>query len=102
LNGGSSGTSSTVGAVVPFRQSVTPDAPASGGYAWSFSGDSTPIVDAYGVVDGISRSIGSIAAGVIGHIGHISVSAEAIGSVSGATRIREQDDIEFLELLGIL
>jgi hypothetical protein len=102
LNGSSSGTSSAVGAVVPLRQSVTPDAPASGGYAWSFSGDSTPIPDVYGVVDGISRFVGSVAAGVIGHIGHIQVSTVIVGSVSGSSRIREQDDMEVLELLGIL
>jgi hypothetical protein len=87
--------------VAPLIATVTPDAPASGGYAWSFSGDSTQITDVFAVVDGISRSIGSTA-GVIGYVGAVHALAPSMGSADGSVRIREQDDMEVLELLGIL
>jgi hypothetical protein len=101
LNGISSGTSSAVGAVAPLRQSVTPDAPASGGYAWSFSGDSTTILDVNGFIDGLARSSARVG-GVIGHTGRTTATMPTEGYASGRVRIREDDDLELLQLLGLL
>jgi hypothetical protein len=96
---GVSVSSGTVSGIGP-APTPPPDLPSSG-YAWSFSGDTTPITDLMGSIAGSLRSYGT-AAGTIGLIGNVSAGSVLVGSVEGRQRIREEDDLEVLSALGLL
>jgi hypothetical protein len=74
--------------------------PASGGYVWSFSGDAT-LIDPSGLIDGLTQSVARVS-GTIGHTGGTIGLIPTLGSATGQVRIREDDDMEILQLLGIL
>ena len=76
--------------------------PVPAGYVWSFSGDTSPISDLMGSISGQVTSIGSLI-GAIGVAGGIAGGITGdTGVVSGRGRTIEEDDLEILELLGLL
>lgn len=80
------------------------------GYVWSFSGDTSPISDLMGSISGQISSVGSLigtiglAGGIAGGItgGIAGGITSDTGVISGRGRTIEEDDLEVLELLGLL
>jgi hypothetical protein len=95
------GVSVSTGGITPVSPPAPPDLPASGGYPWSFSGDATTILDVTGFIDGLAQSVAQVS-GVIGRAGSATATIPTAGNVSGRVRIREDDDLEVLQLLGLL
>ena len=102
LTGTSTGVSVSAGRVSPAPSPPAPDAPTSGGYAWSFSGDATMILDVDGFVNGLVRSVAHVGSGITGHAGVIHGTISTENAVGGRVRIREDDDLEVLQVLGLI
>jgi hypothetical protein len=101
ISGNISGVSVSTGGITLVSPPAPPDLPASGGYVWSFSGDATTIIDLNGFIDGLTQSVARVG-GTIGHTGSTINVIPTAGTITGRVRIREQDDLEVLELLGLL
>jgi hypothetical protein len=71
------------------------------GYVWSFSGDATPIRNPTGMVSALSAAIGS-ANGSQGFSGVAVGSVSVAGEFTGRRRIREEEDMEILQLLELV
>jgi len=70
------------------------------GYLWSFSGDAT-LPDLMSSIAGQVSSVGSVS-GRVGLIGVVGGGSSSGGVSVGRVRIREDDDLEVLQLLGIV
>ena len=103
---GSSNSVGLVTGVAPTPPGPNPDmVPVRGGYVWSFSGDSSEYVenlpDVFGSISGQVSSNGFLS-GVRGFAGVVSGVSHCGGLNRGWGKTIEADDLEVLELLGIL
>lgn len=99
VSGSVSGTSGSSGVVSPLVRGTPQRKPP--GYVWSFSGDATPIRNPTGMISALSGAIGSVG-GSQGFAGSIKGGNVVAGSFIGRRRIREEDDMEILQLLELV
>lgn len=97
--GAVSGVSVSSGSVI--REQLTKPKPKPSGYVWSFSGDAIPIRNPTGMVSALSAAIGT-ASGSQGFTSGITGTVDVLGQFTGRTRIREEDDMEILQLLELV
>lgn len=97
LAGSIAATSISVGRVRDILPQPNPeDSPAT--MPWFLSGARSFKIN---TVNGVTESFGT-ARGVFGLVGVVRATNKTIGITSGRVRIREQDDLEVLELLGMI